>query len=263
MITSSARRLAFGGLLVVIALALGACAGGIPFLATPTPSPTPSATPTQTPTASATATATATATITPTPSTTPTPTITLTPSITPTPTFDFPDVTVNTQAHCRYGDGTAYLHAGDLFPGDHGLLWNRNYSTTWYWVKWEKQDWPCWVSASVVDVEGDPKTVVVYDPPLPKSTLYGPVQKVDATRQGNDVVVQWESVWMTEDDFRGYLIEARICRDGYLIDVAVHTDGTSQLFDDDKSCEGDSYGKLYAVEKHGYTAPVSIPWPND
>lgn len=250
-------------LIGAISAAVGGCNGSIPFLATPTPTATPSATPTNTPTSTPTATPTSTPTITPTPTDTPTPTITPTPSITPTPTFDFPDVTVNTQAHCRYGDNTAYLHAGDLYPGDHGLVWNRNYGSSWFWVKWDKQNWPCWVSASVVDVEGEVSTVSVYYPPLPQSSLYGPVQKVDATRQGNDVVVDWEGIWMTEDDFRGYMIQARICRDGYVIDVVVHTDGTSYLFDDDPTCEGDSSAKLYAVEKHGYTSPVRVPWPND
>ncbi len=240
-------------------LVLAACSGGLSFLgqptATPTPVPTATATFTRTPTS--------TATVTPTPSRTATPTITLTPSITPTPTFDFPDVEVTTQAHCRYGPHTAYLHAGDLYPGDHGLVWNRNHGSSWLWVKWDKQSWACWVSASVVEVEGDVETVGIYYHPLPKSSLYGPVKDVDAKRKGNDVVVSWDSVWMTEDDFRGYLIEANVCRDGYMVPVIVHTNDTSQLFDDDPLCEADSSAKIYAVEKHGYTSPVNIDWPND
>lgn len=167
------------------------------------------------------------------------------------------------QAHCRYGDNVAYLHAGDLYPGDRGLVWNRNANNSWYWVKWEKQSWPCWVSSTVVEVEGDVSTVSVYYPALPKSTLYGPVEDVWATRQGDDVVVEWEGIWMTEDDFRGYLVEAKVCRDGVMIPWIAHTDGTSLLFDDDPECEADSSAKLYAVEKHGYTDPVSVPWPND
>lgn len=45
-----------------------------------------------------------------------TPTIELSPAITSTPTFTFPGVTVNKQAHCRYGPSVAYLHAADLYP---------------------------------------------------------------------------------------------------------------------------------------------------
>src|SRR5689334_406388 len=40
-----------------------------------------------------------------------TPTVVLPPTITTTPTFAFPTVTVNKQAHCRYGPSVAYLHA--------------------------------------------------------------------------------------------------------------------------------------------------------
>ena len=32
-------------------------------------------------------------------------------------------------------------------------------------------------------------------------------------------------------------------------------------FNDLTSCAGTSSGKLYVVEKHGYTDPVAIPWP--
>jgi hypothetical protein len=241
----------------LVAVALSGCSGGIPFFSTPTP------TPTSTSTATATPTVTPTPTTTPTSTETPTPTITPTPSITPTPTYDFPDVEVLQQAHCRYGPNSAYLHAGDLFPGDHGVVWNRNHGSSWLWVKWDKQAWACWIAASLVQVTGDVNLVGIYYHPLPKSTLYGPVQKVWATRQGNDVVVEWEGIWMTEDDFRGYMIEATICRDGLMIPVVVHTDGTSMLFDDDPECEAASSGRLYAVEKHGYTSPASIPWPND
>lgn len=164
-------------------------------------------------------------------------------------------------AHCRYGPGKAYLHAGDLYEGDHALVWNRNYSGTWLWIRPDKQSYACWVSASVVEVEGDIFSVTVYFHPLPRSTLYGPPQKVRAAREGDKVVISWEAVWMTEDDFRGYLIEARVCQNGHLLDLAFHTNGTSYTLEEETSCSGESYGKVYAVEKHGYTDSVPIPWP--
>ncbi len=164
-------------------------------------------------------------------------------------------------AHCRYGPGKAYLHAADLFEEDHGLVWNRNHSGTWLWVRFDKLNYACWVAASITDIEGDIFSVSAYFPPLPKSTLYGPPKKVIATRDGNTVVVLWDEVWMTEDDFRGYMIEVKVCRNGYMIDIAVHTNGTSYTFSDETGCDGESKGKLYAVEKHGYTDSVPIPWP--
>lgn len=226
---------------------------------TPSHTPSPTITPSQTGTATATITPTATQTDTPTititPSQTPTPTITL------TPTFDFPDIEVLMTAHCRYGPGIAYLHAGDLYAGDQGQLWNRNYQGTWLWVRFDKLHYSCWVAASVVEVSGDIFSVVPYFHPLPKSTLYGPVQKVETGRDGNQVTISWDEVWMTEDDFRGYLIEAQVCQNGFFIDVAYHTEKTTLSILDEGSCEQQSNGKLFAVEKHGYTDPINIPWP--
>ena len=239
-----------------------------PLAAIPILRSTATSTHTPTPTATSTPTPSPTSTVTFTPTTTYTPTITLTPSITPTPTvtptatFDFPDAEVNVPAaHCRYGPDTAYLHAGDLYQGDHGLVWNRNYNASWLWVRFDKLTYGCWVSATVVDVAGDPFAVVTYFAPLPKSTLYGPVQKVSSDRQSDQVIVTWDEVWMTVDDDRGYFLAVRLCTAAGLIDAYAHTDGTSYTFTDLTSCGGGSGGKLYAVEKHGYTDPVSIPWP--
>ncbi len=223
---------------------------------TPTAAPSQTAPHTNTPINTSSPTATNTPTVTPTPSITPSPTITH------TPTVDFPDVTVSAaNAHCRYGPGKAYLHAADLFEGDHGLVWHRNHIGTWLWVRFDKLNYACWVAASITEVDEDIFSVSAYFPPLPKSTLYGPPPKVAATRDGASVVVSWNEVWMTEDDDRGYLIEAKICHNGYLIDVAVHTNGISYTFTDEKGCDGQSEGKLYAVEKHGYTDWVQISWP--
>ncbi|MEJ2265974.1 MAG: hypothetical protein P8X95_21210 [Anaerolineales bacterium] len=217
----------------------------------PAPSPSPTRTPTQT----------LTPTLTPTPSETPTPTLTFTPTITPTPTFDFPDVIVQMQANCRYGPGTAYLYAHGLFEGDHGIVHGRNYSGSWLWIKPDNLDWHCWVSNAVVEVDGDVHTVVTVQRKLPHSTLYGPPKEVNADRNGDRVIVSWEPVWMTEDDDRGYLIEATTCQGGNLVWSAVHTDDNSFEFSDESNCSGESGGLLYTVEKHGYTDPVKIPWP--
>ncbi|MDH5507176.1 MAG: hypothetical protein OEZ02_08145, partial [Anaerolineae bacterium] len=112
------------------------------------------------------------------------------------------------------------------------------------------------------DIDGDIKSVVVLtDFYMPSSSLYGPVQQVSAYRQGNQVIVTWEPVWMTEDDDRGYLMEVYLCQNGAYFWDAVHTDKTTYTFTDDPGCAGQSGGLLYVVEKHGYTTPVKIPWP--
>jgi hypothetical protein len=192
---------------------------------------------------------------------TPTPTNGLTPTISLTPTFDFPDVVVQMQANCRYGPGTAYLYSFGMYKGDHAEIHGRNYSGNWLWIKPENLERHCWISSTVVEIQGDIRTVKVVQSKLPHSTLYGPPQDVKAVRDGELVTVSWNRVWMTKDDDRGYLIEATVCQNGNLFMMAVHTDDTSYVLTDESGCSGDSGGLLYTVEKHGYTDPVKIEWP--
>jgi len=249
------------GVGLVGAAMLSGCSGPLSLFATPTPTPTNTPTPTPTATITPTPTITLTPTNSPTPTVTSTPTPTLTPTITPTATFDFPEVTVKQQAYCRYGPAKAYLPAADLYAGDKGQLWNRDYSGAWLWVRFDKLSYACWVSASVTEVQGDVFSVTVYFHPLPKSVLYGPPDDVEAVRDGSQVTVTWDPVDMTEDDDRGYMIEARVCQNSNLISVVVRTDETFYVFTDEAGCTKDSSGKLYTVEKHGYADPVKIPWP--
>jgi hypothetical protein len=255
-------------LVLILGLLLSACnpSNAIPVpdsteTRTATSSYTPTLTATQTPTTTNPPTPTATATITRTPTQTSTPTQTLTPSITPTPTFTFPTITALMQSNCRYGPGTAYLYAWGMYTGDSGQVWGRNDSGTWLWIQPDKIKYQCWISASVVEIHGDIFTLRVAPVRLPHSTLYGPPQGVTAIRDGNSVTVSWQPVSMTEDDNRGYMIQANVCQNGYLMWMAVATMDTTYTFTDESTCSERSNGLLYTVEKHGYTDPVPIPWP--
>jgi hypothetical protein len=66
---------------------------------------------------------------------------------------------------------------------------------------------------------------------------------------------------MTEDDYRGYLIEAWLCQDRQLIFTPVRSDETQVFLTDEAGCLQPSSGRLYTAEKHGYTQWVKIPWP--
>ena len=135
----------------------------------------------------------------------------------------------------------------------------------WLYVKMDKYKYPCYVAKSVIEVQGDLNTVVAAPPlNLPKSTLYGPVKRVTASRNGKDVVVEWAKVSMTEDDDRGYFIEGWFCQNGAYFWSAVaipNQNITTYTFTDESGCAHPSSAKIYVVEKHGYTAPVDIPWP--
>lgn len=195
-----------------------------------------------------------------------TPTITPTFTITPTPTFAFPTVTVNKQAHCRYGPSVAYLHAADLYTGDVGSVRGRYIFSNWLYVKFEKLNYFCWVAPSVVDVVGDISTVEYKELNLQSigSNQYGPPRNVVAVRIGNEVIITWDSVEMTEDDDRGYLLELFVCQDTiykWWTDSYPDQDSTSYEVRDEAGCAQPSSGKLYTVEKHGFSEPVNIPWP--
>ncbi len=212
-------------------------------------------------TSTASSTPTRTPTVTRTPTQTPTPTQSLTPTITPTPTFTFPTITVKMQANCRFGPGTAYLYAWGMYTGDTGTVWGRNDSGTWLWIQPDNIEYQCWIAASVVEIQGDIFTLRVAPVHLPHSVLYGPPQGITALRAGDSVTVSWQPVAMTEDDDRGYMLEANVCQNGNLVWMAMATMDTTYTFTDETNCSEASNGLLYTVEKHGYTDPVPIPWP--
>jgi len=195
-----------------------------------------------------------------------TPTIILSPTSTATPTFAFPTVTVNKQAHCRYGPSAAYLHAADLYAGDAGTVHGRYIYGNWLYIKFDKLSYFCWVAPSVVDVVGDVSTVAYKDLNLQSigSNMYGPPKNVSAVRDGDKVAISWEQVKMTTDDDRGYLLELFVCQDTiykWWTDSYPDQFTTSYTVTDEAGCAQPSSGKLYTVEKHGFSEPVIIPWP--
>ena len=217
-------------------------------------------------TATAAETKTSTPTLTVTPTKTLTPTLAFTPSVTATPTFEFSTVTVNQQAHCRYGPSVAYLHAADLYPGDIGTVRSRYIFSNWLYIKFDKLNYFCWVAPSVVDVGGDVSTVAYKELNLQSigSNMYGPPHNVTAIRDGNKVTISWEQVNMTKDDDRGYLLELFICQDTiykWWTDSYPDQFTTSYTVTDEAGCAQPSSGKLYTVEKHGFSEPAIIPWP--
>lgn len=227
-------------------------------------SPTPTQTTAPTDTSIPTATPTGTPTRTPTRTSTPAPV--LTPTISATPTFAFPTVTVNKQAHCRYGPSVAYLHAADLYPGDVGTVRGRYIYSSWLYIKFDKLNYFCWVAPSVVDVVGDVSNIAYKELNLQSigSNMYGPPKNVTAVRNGNKVTISWDQVKMTQDDDRGYLLELFVCQDTiFFWWTDSHPDQftTSYTVRDEAGCAQPSSGKLYTVEKHGFSDPVNIPWP--
>src|SRR3990170_3408164 len=87
------------------------------------------------------------------------------------------------------------------------------------------------------------------------------VYMLETKLRSGEVIINWEPVWMTIDDDRGYLIEAYLCQRNMITWHAYHTDSTTITLIDEPGCSEPSSALLYVVEKHGYTDPVTVPWP--
>jgi len=267
--------LPIGGLALIVGFAAGLAVPGTPLAAATATSTTksttsPSATATATPTRTPTATDTPTPTVTPSPSDTPTPAgpptetprPSRTPSITPTPTFDPPEGRVLQQANCRYGPGAAYLYEWGLYPANHVDILATNQLRDWYYI----HPWyflgDCWVRAELIEVlRGDTSTLRPFYGILPFSELYKPPRTVSAVRSGDEVTISWSSVWMTEEDYVGYLIEAWLCVDGQLIFTPIAVDGLAYTVHDEAGCLQPSSARVYTAEMHGYTEWRRVQWP--
>ena len=197
-------------------------------------------------------------------------TITRTPTI--TPTFTAPRITILVTSACLYGPGSAYLYKYGLNATVWMTVIGRNMDGTWLSIKsaYDPVSNACWIKSTLVKFDtGDIKDVPIVWTALPYSTLYKPPAAVSAHRAGNEVSIFWQPVWMTEDDYVGYLIEAWVCQGGtqvFLpIKYATSFDHNNSMMvvqvEDDPGCDVPSSARIYTVEKHGYTDYRMINWP--
>lgn len=246
------------------------------------PSPLPSAMPTAAitypPVPSATPTQTILPSQTPSPTSTPTPTATLTltpsatwtPSTTPIPTYVKLRGEVNVEhAVCHYGPGQPYLYKYGVVGGSNLEIIARLEGglDTYLEVQAIGGNNPCWVNAKWMNVKGnllDVRPVHAEDVDLPMTPYYAPPKWVSAKRSGNDVIINWDAFPLNAGDDSEqypYLVEAWVCREGMLVFIPTGTYQLSITIEDQPGCSQPSYGRYYAVEKHGYTRWLKIPWP--
>ena len=199
-----------------------------------------------------------------------TPTITRTPSSTPAP--EPPRITILVTSACLYGPGSAYLYKYGLNATVWMTVIGRNMDGTWLNIKSpvDPVTNACWIKATLVKFDtGNIKDVPIVWTALPYSTLYKPPAAVSASRVGNEVSIFWQPVWMTEDDYVGYLIETWVCQAGSQVFVpvkyATSFDQNSSMMvvqvRDEPGCDLPSSGRIYTADKHGYTDYRMIPWP--
>jgi hypothetical protein len=167
-------------------------------------------------------------------------------------------------SNCRYGPGVPYLYKYALIEGSNLEVIGRNDLGTWVLVRAIGGVNPCWVKASLMKIKGDVMRVAPTYIPLPPSPYYGPATGVSAARKGDEVIVSWNAVHLRAGDDSEqypYLIEAWVCTKGQLVFTPVGSYATMVTISDEPGCSSASHGRLYAVEKHGYTKGVEIPWP--
>jgi hypothetical protein len=200
----------------------------------------------------------------------PTPTITKTPSETPIP--EPPRITILVTSACMYGPGSSYLYKYGLNATVLMTAIGRNEDSSWLNIKsdYDPITNACWIKATLVKFDkGKIEDIPIVHTVLPYSTLYQPPVAVNANRVGNEVTIFWQPVWMTEDDYRGYLVEAWVCQKGTRIFLPI---GYVPSFDqnnsmmaiqitDEPGCDLPSSARIYSVGKHGYSDYRLIPWP--
>jgi hypothetical protein len=223
-----------------------------------TPSPSPQSISSQT----------TTTTLSPTSTRTPNPTPSLTATRTPTPTITSTYAILRgkvlQQSNCRYGPGAPYLYKFGLYPGSNIELFGRNEAGTWILIRAIGGSNACWVKASLLEIKGDVMSLEPTDTLLPQSPYYGPLPGVSASRDGDEVTIAWIGIQLRPGDDSEqfpYLVEAWVCQAGRLVFTPVGSYATLIKIMDEAGCSEASHGRVYAVEKHGYTNWIEIPWP--
>ena len=211
-------------------------------------------------------TATASPSPTPLPTATPAPTQTPTPTSTPTPipTYTVLRGQVLVRSNCRYGPGAVYLYKYGLVPGSNLDVIGRTDLGTWILVQAIGGNNPCWVKASLMDIKGDVMNVEPTYIPLPPSPYYRPPTGVSAVREGDEVTISWNPISLRAGDDQAspsYVVEAWVCVDGLLVFTPLGSYVPIVSVQDQAGCSEPSHARLLAAEKHGYTRPVEVPWP--
>jgi hypothetical protein len=210
-------------------------------------------------------------TVTPLPTRSPTPSPSITPTKPPTqsptpsisPTYAILRGTVKEQSNCRYGPGAAYLYKYGLYSGNTLDIIGRNDTGTWILVQAIGGNNPCWLKASLMDIRGEVSSLAPGSLPLPPSPYYGPLTGVSSKRDKDTVIISWDTLNLRAGDDSlqyPYLIEAWLCHAGQIIFEPIGSWQTNVSVEDESGCTEHSHARIYGVEKHGYTAWVTVPW---
>jgi hypothetical protein len=187
----------------------------------------------------------------------------------PTPTSAKGQVIILKHSDCMYGPGSVYLYKYSVSSDSPMEAIGRNLEGSWVYIQAIAGWNPCWLQSSLVKfTDGDISGVPIVHSRLPYSNQYMPPGAI-ARRTGTEVTISWKAVWMSLDDYRGYLIEAWLCQGGkqvfdpisYVPPLAGNTGTLSIRITDDPGCTFPSSVRIYSAVKQGYSIPYNIPWP--
>lgn len=216
---------------------------------------------------SLTPTATNTSTTTDTPANTNTPTVTATPTITPEPTYLVLRGKVTNHVSCFYGPSNHYLYKYGLLKGNRLDIIGYIADTGFIEVQAIGGHNPCWMNLKFMDVQGDIQLIRPVDPltiKIPRSPYYSSLNWAKATREGSEVTITWDTLEISpgKDSLQEpYLVEVWVCQAGKLTFVPIGAYDNKATVLDEPGCSQASFGRVYGVEKHGYTKPLEIQWP--
>jgi hypothetical protein len=176
--------------------------------------------------------------------------------------------TVTQQSSCRYAPSEFHLYKTGFKPQTPVKIIGRDADGDWLQIELGGRNTPCWINASLVQVEGDvmalPDTYPI-DRRLQSSDAFPQLTLISASPGGNGVTASWVHFEIREDlkqtGMVEYIIEVWTCVDGKPAFYAVGTNDTVATFQIDNSCGVTSYAHLIGQDEHGFSFPTTIPLP--
>jgi hypothetical protein len=154
-------------------------------------------------------------TVTPEPTQPPTPTPD--PNATPAPA-SLPQASLPAHTDCLYGPADWYEYKSSFTAGQQLDVVGKSEDGNWLNVE-ETGGWnACWIEADLAQLlNTQVESLPVVQPVMPLELFGLSSPYASAKRDGDEVTLSWKAVRMSADEVRGYLIRAKLCKDGQII----------------------------------------------
>ncbi len=205
-------------------------------------------------------------TMTPAPSWTPTPT----PESNTTVTPGLPQALLPQYTDCLHGPADYFTYKTSFPAGQVVEVVGRSEDSGWLNIE-EVGGWnSCWVPVGLAQLLGSrvgdlPVAGIIY----PRSVAEFGSPYVTVHREGDEVTVSWEAVYMSADEVRGYLIDAYVCQGGQYLHkpifipetYASNTGTISTTIVDEAGCDQPSQAHIVSMGLRGFAEWEKIFWP--